>query len=134
MCSPISKNVAGVISVHGSLETANPARPGEVKAKILVCHGAIDPHIPTKQVTGFIDEMNAAGTDYQLIVYGGAMHGFTHDTGPQAPGVAYHAASDRRSFLAIQAFIAELFRTQVASAAGKQLRRCLAGDQRYMSL
>lgn len=68
-----------MISVHGSLETANPARPGEVIAKILVCHGAIDGRVPTKQVTGFIDEMNAARIDYQLIVYGGAMHGFTHD-------------------------------------------------------
>jgi len=110
-------DLAGVTSVHGSLETANPARPGEVKAKILVCHGAIDPHVPTKQVTGFIDEMNAARTDYQLIVYGGAMHGFTHDTSPQTPGVAYHAASDKRSFLAIKAFIAEIFGTEASAPA-----------------
>jgi dienelactone hydrolase len=101
-------DLSGVISVHGSLETANPARPGEVKAKILVCHGAVDPHVPTEQVTSFIEEMNAAGTDYQVIVYGGAMHGFTHDVGPQGPGVAYDAASDRRSFLAIKAFLAEI--------------------------
>ena len=107
--------LSGVISVHGSLETVGPARPGEVKAKILVCHGAIDPHVPTRQVTEFIDEMNAAGSDYQLIVYGGAMHGFTHDVGPQAPGVAYHAVSDKRSFLAIQAFLNEIFDARVAS-------------------
>jgi dienelactone hydrolase len=96
-----------VISVHGSLETAKPAGPGEVKAKILVCHGALDPHVPTQQVTGFIDEMNAAQTDYQLIVYGRAMHGFTHDVGPHSPGVAYHAASDARSFEAIKTFLVE---------------------------
>jgi len=105
-------DLSGVISVHGSLETAKPAGPGEVKAKILVCHGAIDPHVPTKQVTGFIEEMNAAQTDYQLIVYGGAMHGFTHDTGPQAPGVEYHAASDTRSFNAIRTFLTEIFGTE----------------------
>jgi dienelactone hydrolase len=103
--------LAGVISVHGSLETANPASPGAVKAKVLVCHGALDPHVPTGQLTGFIEEMNAAETDYQVIVYGGAMHGFTHDVGPQGPGVAYHAASDRRSFIAIRAFLAEIFGT-----------------------
>lgn len=114
--------LAGVISVHGSLETTNPARPGEVKAKILVCHGAIDPHVPTKQVTGFIDEMNAARTDYQLIVYGGAMHGFTHDTGPQMPGVAYHAVSDERSRWAIKAFIAEIFGAETASAPPHQCK------------
>lgn len=107
-------DLSGAISVHGSLETTKPARPGEVKAKILVCHGAIDPHVPTKQVTGFIEEMNAAQTDYQLIVYGGAMHGFTHDVGPQGPGVAYHAASDTRSFNAIRTFLAEAFGTEDA--------------------
>jgi dienelactone hydrolase len=101
--------LAGVISVHGSLETAGPARPGDVKAKLLICHGALDPHVPTKQVTDFIEEMNAAQADYQLIIYGGAMHGFTHDTGPQLPGVAYHAASDARSLEAIRTFLAEIF-------------------------
>lgn len=110
-------DLAGVISVHGSLETGSRARPGEVNAKILVCHGAIDPHVPTEQVTGFIDEMNAARTDYQVIVYGGAMHGFTHDVGPQTPGVAYHGVSDKRSFLAIKGFIAEIFRTDASAAA-----------------
>ncbi len=100
-------DLSGVISVHGSLETANPARPGQVKAKILVCHGALDPHVPTKQVTDFIEEMNVAGTDYQLIVYGGAEHGFTHDVGTQAPGVAYHAVTHKRSLLAIKAFLSE---------------------------
>jgi dienelactone hydrolase len=55
--------------------------------------------------------MNTAGADFQLIVYGGAMHGFTHDVGLQAPGVAYHAVSDQRSFLAIRAFLGEVFGT-----------------------
>jgi dienelactone hydrolase len=115
-------DLAGVVSVHGSLETSNPARPGEVTAKILVCHGAIDPHVPTKQVTGFVDEMNAARADYQLIVYGRAMHGFTHDTGPHTPGVAYHAVSDKRSSMAIKAFIAEIFGSETAPAAAEQLK------------
>ncbi len=39
--------LAGVVSVHGSLDTAPGAEAGSVKAKILVCHGALDPHVPT---------------------------------------------------------------------------------------
>jgi dienelactone hydrolase len=112
-------DLAGVISVHGSLETAIPARPGDLNTKILVCHGALDPHVPTGQVTDFIDEMNAVQADYQLIVYGGAMHGFTHDVGPQGPGVAYHATSDQRSFLAIKTFLAEVFGTTAAVGTAK---------------
>src|SRR6266704_2056224 len=75
-------DLTGVISVHGSLNTPRPARPGTVKAKILVCHGALDPHVPITQVTEFVQEMNQAGADWHPIIYGGAMHGFTHKHGP----------------------------------------------------
>lgn len=112
--------LAGAISVHGSLESARPARAGDLKAKVLVCHGALDLHIPTTQLTRFIQEMNAAATDYQLIVYGGAMHGFTHDVGPPTPGSAYHAVSDERSCQAITTFLGEVFGTEFASAAAEE--------------
>lgn len=103
--------LAGVVSVHGTLATAQPASPGSIRAKILVCHGALDPHVPTAQVTAFADEMRDAAADWQLIVYGGAMHGFTHEGADPArtPGVAYHAPSDARSSMAIRAFLAEVF-------------------------
>jgi dienelactone hydrolase len=114
-------DLAGAISVHGSLETANPASPGGVKAKVLICHGALDPHVPTEQLTGFIEEMNAAGTDYQLIVYGGAMHGFTHDVGPQGSGVAHHPISDKRSLQAIKTFLSEILGTETGSATAEEL-------------
>jgi len=101
---------SGVVSVHGSLETNAPIEEAAVKAKILVCHGALDPHIPMTQVTGFCDEMNRANVDYQLVVYGGAMHGFTHEAATgQQPGVAYHGLSDARSSAAIQTFFEEIF-------------------------
>ena len=101
--------IAGVVSVHGSLSTAQPAQTGAVRAKILVCHGALDPHVPITQVNAFVQEMNEAGADWQLIVYGGAMHGFTHENGPPMPGVAYHAVADARSAVAMQNFFGELF-------------------------
>jgi dienelactone hydrolase len=55
--------------------------------------------------------MNQAEADWQLVVYGGAMHGFTHETATsgQTPGVAYDAAADARSSTAIEAFLRELF-------------------------
>jgi dienelactone hydrolase len=101
--------LAGVVSVHGSLDTRRGAEAGSVKAKILVCHGALDPHVPMTQLNAFAEEMNGAAADWQLIVYGGAVHGFTHDAGPYAPGVAYHAQADARSAAAIGSFFGELF-------------------------
>jgi len=61
------------------------------------------------QVNAFVEEMNHAGADWQLIVYGGAMHGFTHETGPQHSGVAHHAEADARSMVAMQSFFTEIF-------------------------
>jgi dienelactone hydrolase len=102
--------LSGVVSVHGSLETTSPAEPSSIHPRILVCHGALDPHVPMSQVTAFVEEMKAAGADYQLIVYGSAMHGFTHETATgQQPGVLYHAQTDARSSVAIQSFFTELF-------------------------
>jgi dienelactone hydrolase len=101
--------LSGVASVHGSLSTANTAVQGAVKAKILVCHGALDPHVPAAHVNAFVEEMNAAQADWQLIVYGRALHGFTHENAPAIPGVAYDAIADARSSVAILGFFRELF-------------------------
>jgi dienelactone hydrolase len=79
-------------------------------AKVLACHGASDPHVPMADVVTFADEMNRAGADWQLIVYGGALHGFTHAHAvPGAtPGVAYDPVADQRSFAAAGAFLANV--------------------------
>jgi dienelactone hydrolase len=101
--------LSGVVSVHGSLSSTAPAGPGVIKARILVCHGALDPHVPMTQVSAFVEEMNIAGGDWQLVVYGRAMHGFTHEGAAGLPGVAYNAAADARSSRAIGEFFGELF-------------------------
>jgi dienelactone hydrolase len=103
--------IAGAVSIHGSLSTIRPAEPGSVRARLLVCHGARDPHVPFGDVQAFAEEMNGAGADWQLILYGGAMHGFTHSraTPGAIPGVAYDPRADSRSFAAISRFLAEVF-------------------------
>jgi dienelactone hydrolase len=103
-------DVAAVVSVHGGLTTYDPAKPGQVRAPILVCHGALDPHCPPHDVSAFMNEMNNASTDWQLVAYGGAMHGFTHKqaTG-QTPGVQYNALADARSMVAIRTFLGGVF-------------------------
>lgn len=60
-------------------------------------------------VTAFADEMEQASADWQLIMYGGAMHGFTHKRATGMPGVAYHADADSRFPVAIKDFFIELF-------------------------
>jgi dienelactone hydrolase len=103
--------LASKASIHDSLTAGERAEPGSVRAKVLVCHGALDPHVPLVDVTAFADEMNDAGADWQLIMYGGALHGFTHEgTALGAiPGVAYDPRADARSFAAARSFLAGLF-------------------------
>lgn len=101
--------IDGAVSVHGNLTTVS-AEPPSIHARILVCHGALDPHAPMTQVTAFAEEMTQAGVDYQLIVYGTAMHGFTHEHATvQQNGVLYDRRSDARSSAAIRLFFIELF-------------------------
>lgn len=106
--------VAAAVSMHGTLTTTVRAEPGQVRARLLACHGALDPHVPLADVTAFAEEMNAAGADWQLNMYGGAQHGFTHTHAqPGAtPGVAYHEQADTLSFAAARDFLAEAFRVR----------------------
>jgi dienelactone hydrolase len=103
-------DLLGVVSVHGSLATVRRAEPGLVGARVLACHGALDPHVPMIDVVAFGEEMTHAGADWQVNIYGGAMHGFTHaDAVPGAtPGVEYDAETDRRSFADISLFLADV--------------------------
>ncbi|MCD0482366.1 dienelactone hydrolase family protein [Streptacidiphilus sp. ASG 303] len=105
------EGIAGAVSIHGSLTTPAPARPHAVRAKVLVCHGASDPHVPAADVASFAREMEDAHADWQLVMYGGAVHGFTHrHARPGAvPGVAYDERADGRSFADASRFLAETF-------------------------
>ena len=102
----------GVVSFHGALQTKNPAQAGKLKAKVLALHGADDPMVPHEEVLGFAKEMQDAEADWQLVVYGGAVHSFTNPDVDKhnIPGVKYNAAADRRSWAAMKEFFNEIFR------------------------
>jgi dienelactone hydrolase len=108
-----SAELKGIVSFHGGLQTAAPAKPGAVTPKVLVCTGADDPMIPPAQVVEFEEEMRNAGADWQVISYGGTVHSFTNpDAGKVVAlaGVAYNKQSDQRSWAAMRAFFDEIFR------------------------
>jgi dienelactone hydrolase len=105
--------VSGVVSFHGGLDAAGgfAAKPGEVKAKVLVLHGAADPHVPAAQVEAFQKEMTDAKVDWQMTSYSDAVHAFTQREAGDNPskGVAYNEAADRRSWEAMKGFLTEIF-------------------------
>jgi dienelactone hydrolase len=104
----------GVASFHGSLPTAHPAQPGQVKAKVLVLNGADDPFTKPEQITAFKQEMHDAGVDLRFINYPGAKHSFTN---PQADTfgqrfnlpLQYNEQADRQSWAEMQRFFKRIF-------------------------
>lgn len=103
--------VAAVASFHGLLTSPAPAGPGAIRAKVFAATGALDPLVPPADVAAFQAEMGEARADWQLHVYGPALHSFTNVgvAGSPDPRMDYHAPSDRQSWAAMLAFFAEAF-------------------------
>ncbi len=109
-------DVKGVVSFHGELTPVQPARPGSVKARILVLTGGDDSLVPPGQVAAFEREMKDAGADFKVISYPGAKHSFTN---PEAAALgkkfnmpmAYNAQADKESWQAMEKFLAALLQT-----------------------
>lgn len=107
-------NLDGVVSVHGSLNTMSPAKPGQLKPKILILTGADDPFIPAKEIEAFESEMKAAKADYRLIAYPGAVHSFSN---PDATAIGekyglplrYDETTDKASWEEMRGFFETLF-------------------------
>lgn len=104
-------DVQGVVSFHGGLDSPAPADGKNIKAKVLILHGAEDPFVPAKDIDAFLAEMRAANVDWQMISYSGAVHSFTNpEAGNDAStGAAYNPSADRRSWGAMRQFLDELF-------------------------
>jgi dienelactone hydrolase len=104
--------VAGVVSFHGNLDTPNPADAKNIKGRVLVLHGGDDPFVKDDEVVKFEEEMRKAGVDWQIVIYGGAVHSFTNPDAGHDPsrGAAYNEKADRRSWKAMKTFFREIFK------------------------
>ena len=104
----------GVVSFHGGLATPKTEDAKDIKARVLVLHGADDRHVKPEEVKTFVDEMTAADVDWQLVMYGNAVHSFTNPAAGDDPstGVAYNEKAALRSWDAMLMFLHECFDTK----------------------
>ena len=98
------------ISFHGSLDTPNPIDANSIKGSVLVLHGAADPLVANEQLPAFEAEMTAAGVDWQLTSYGGAVHSFTDPHANVTRKMMYDARTAKRAFIAMHNLLDEVFR------------------------
>lgn len=102
-------DVKAVVTFHAGLDSPNPADGTNIKAHILVCHGGNDSFTSEKDFDAFEDEMRQAHVDWQINIYGGAVHSFTNPGADKhgIPGIAYNTEADRRSWRDMQLFFDE---------------------------
>lgn len=100
----------GVVSFHGLFGSPGNTSGNTINAKVLALHGWDDPMATPDSVVALGEELTLMGADWQLHGYGNAMHAFTNpEANDPGNGVAYNESADRRSRVAMQNFLAELF-------------------------
>ena len=77
-------DISAVVGFHSGLAPARPEDARNIRGKVLMLIGADDPIVDNAQRRDFEEEMRDGGVDWQLHVYGGAVHSFTN---PRASGV-----------------------------------------------
>jgi dienelactone hydrolase len=104
-------DLAAVVTFHGALPVPDPEQARAIKAKILICHGAVDSFISEATIQKVHEAFEQAKVDYEINYYGGAVHSFTV---PEADavgmkGLAYNAAADQRSWRDMLRLFGEVF-------------------------
>ncbi|MFE3179596.1 dienelactone hydrolase family protein [Streptomyces violascens] len=97
------------IGTVNALTTGRPGDAARIRCPVWAGVGSEDPIMPPAQREAFTAEMQAAGVDWRLVVYGGALHAFHHPPVDQAvrPGVGHHPEHARRAWRDVVGLLAE---------------------------
>jgi dienelactone hydrolase len=99
-----------VVGFHPGVSLGPLGNTERLSAKVLICVGDRDPHVPKSDYERFLAEMAAANVDCQMLLLVGVAHSFTNpeaDHITDAPGLRYDALADRRAWNAMRALFAE---------------------------
>jgi dienelactone hydrolase len=99
--------LVGTASFHGGLSTPTPEDAKNIHGRVLVMHGADDPHVPPAEVQAFKKEMKDAHVKMKFVAYPGAVHAFTNPAAgnDNSKGAAYNAAADKASWVEFEKFL-----------------------------
>lgn len=97
-------DIDGFVSFHGGLGTPEGQDYSQVQGPLLILHGGNDPIAPMTQVAALADELNAAGVEYDMEIYGGVLHSFTV-WGATGEATRYDPKADTQSWDSLLAFL-----------------------------
>jgi dienelactone hydrolase len=83
-----------------------PGTPCNIKGRVLALHGADDPITPKSKMDAFEQEMTDAKVDWQVMMFGGAVHSFC-DVGVNTDAQRYDEKLCRKSYAMMRDFFAE---------------------------
>ncbi|THA74842.1 dienelactone hydrolase family protein [Streptomyces sp. A0592] len=97
------------IGTVNALTTGRPGEAARIRCPVWAGVGSEDPIMPPAQREAFAAEMQAAGVDWRLAVYGGALHAFHHPPvdHPVVAGVGYHRQHAQRAWRDVVDLLAE---------------------------
>ncbi|MEU3823186.1 dienelactone hydrolase family protein [Streptomyces sp. NPDC030392] len=97
------------IGTVNALTTGRPGEAARIRCPVWAGVGSEDPIMPPAQRDAFAAEMRAAGVDWRLTVYGGALHAFHHPPvdHPTVPGVGHHPVHAQRAWRDVLNLLAE---------------------------
>jgi len=87
----------------------NPAvagTPCNIKGRVLAIHGSADPVTPKPMMDAFDEELTNAKVDWQVMMFGGAVHSFCDPTADAGP-TRYDEKLCRKSYMLMRDFFAE---------------------------
>ena len=83
-----------------------PGTPCNIKGRVLAIHGSADPITPKPMMDAFEDELTKAKVDWQVMMFGGAVHSFCDPTVNAGP-TRYDEKLCRKSYRLMRDFLAE---------------------------
>lgn len=100
----------GVAVFHSSLPKGNNDAKN-IKARILILHGADDKFVSDQEIADFRKEMDDAGVTWQMNYYSKAVHAFTNPNAGNDPskGLAYNERAAKMSWKEMHIFFDEIF-------------------------
>ncbi|MFI1129688.1 dienelactone hydrolase family protein [Streptomyces althioticus] len=101
-------DLRAIATVNG-LITGRPGEAARIRCPVWAGVGSEDPIMAPAQRDAFTVEMQAAGVDRRLMVYGGALHAFHHPSVDHTvrPGVGHHPRHAQRAWRDVVALLAE---------------------------
>ncbi|HEV3085109.1 MAG TPA: dienelactone hydrolase family protein [Gemmataceae bacterium] len=104
-------DLKAVVTFHAALPAPKAEEAKQIKATLLVCHGADDKFIPEQAIKSFRDALDKAGVKYEFVSYPDTVHSFTVPGADKhnIPGMKYNKSADEDSWKRLVALLAEKF-------------------------